>query len=851
LLRTLTTAAPELFQGAQVSVTQHRRNAAALRKLQERCSQLPAETIVKYMHSPPSDGTPPLKCTTSDRPGESIFNNEFVRNLNKILPVKKREASVELVVKFVAMFVHPTNDDGDVFTSRASIDPAETITDSLSSRFIEFLMHHLLKGFNAKDKLVRLRVCQLVALCVNSFGEIDEELYVTLKTKLYERIHDKESAIRVQAVIALCRLQNGEDEDEDMQDPSDGPNVTKTLLNIIRYDPSAEVRRAVLIHITKSPSSLPRILERSRDLDTNNRRFVYLKALKEIGDFRILSIEAREKLLSHGINDREPAVRQACIKLLSENWMEYANNNLIELLERLDVVNSTIAEPTLIALFTAHPDIPRTFEFTEEVWQNLTPETVFLIQVTLAFFEKEHLEDLLEAALPEVVKLAMYIQHFTQLFQNAEEDEQEVNCSFIVGQLLTIATRCDFADEMGRRRFLSLLREMLLIPEFPEAHIETIIDIILKISINERDFTQIIVEAIVDIRTSIEDDDEEANSQMDPEERQLELLLMRVKCLIISKLLLERCQERLRDNHAVFGLLNDLFIPAINESEAIIQELGLMCLAHCCYLDKSLAEDNTHAFVQAIRRGEGDIREKALMALSDLSLMYDIPSISQKLDQPLAIEATLLECVESPVATIQAIATEGIVRLLYCQKLSEPIQTLETLLFLYFHPVTEDNNRFRQCLTYFLQVYCYSAHDNQKLLQQVMIPTLNKLAKVQWGPSDSGKSTLIRIGQQLADWTDPRATVAAYQKVERATAGIDEGLHATIAIDALKSVLTDSKSARRTLIPLIRKLHIDEAAGETRLKSIMALILTIKQAGVIGDAPTRNALDKFEGTVVE
>ncbi|KAJ1955761.1 chromosome condensation complex Condensin, subunit G, partial [Dispira parvispora] len=285
MLSTLATVIPNIFNDSQRSGTQHRRNAIALRKLQERCGALAAEDVAQYM-AQRSEGCP-LVCASSQFPGESIFSHEFVRNLNKVLPVKRRESCAEWVMQFVANFVQYGHDiDLKQAAKRAEVEE-EDEEDTLTSRFTEFLMHHLLKGFNAKDKAVRQRVCQLVAMCVNSLGEIDEELYQELKERLFERIHDKEPAIRVQAVIALCRLQNGEEET-----PSgELDNVTKTLLNILRYDPSAEVRRAVLVSIAKTPLTLPRILERSRDLATVNRRFVYLKVMKEIGDFRILSID--------------------------------------------------------------------------------------------------------------------------------------------------------------------------------------------------------------------------------------------------------------------------------------------------------------------------------------------------------------------------------------------------------------------------------------------------------------------------------------------------------------------------------------------------------------------------------
>ena len=53
-------------------------------------------------------------------------------------------------------------------------DEAEETEESLAAgRFVEMFLRHLLKGIDAKEKFVRLRVCQLIALAMNSLGEIE------------------------------------------------------------------------------------------------------------------------------------------------------------------------------------------------------------------------------------------------------------------------------------------------------------------------------------------------------------------------------------------------------------------------------------------------------------------------------------------------------------------------------------------------------------------------------------------------------------------------------------------------------------------------------------------------------
>lgn len=45
--------------------------------------------------------------------------------------------------------------------------------ETVSSRFVESLLRHLLRGFTAKRIAVRIRCCQIVALSIGSMGEIE------------------------------------------------------------------------------------------------------------------------------------------------------------------------------------------------------------------------------------------------------------------------------------------------------------------------------------------------------------------------------------------------------------------------------------------------------------------------------------------------------------------------------------------------------------------------------------------------------------------------------------------------------------------------------------------------------
>ncbi|RIB00641.1 hypothetical protein C2G38_1139521 [Gigaspora rosea] len=142
--------------------------------------------------------------------------------------------------------------------------------------------------------------------------------------------------------------------------------------------------------------------------------------------------------------------------------------------------------------------------FDDIFWENLTTEGSFLVRVFCEYNKED--EGKLDEILPEVTRLAFYIQKYNN-FMNQASDEEQVNLAFIVCQLFLLAKLLDYGDEVGRRKMCSLLREMLMSSNILESHNESIVEIEKKISINERDFTRSMIEIITDIREGIEDDE--------------------------------------------------------------------------------------------------------------------------------------------------------------------------------------------------------------------------------------------------------------------------------------------------------------------------------------------------------
>ena len=74
----------------------------------------------------------------------------------------------------------------------------------------------LWQNHNAGERPVRFRVCQLVNKVLNAMGEdvaIDDDLYERIYHAMLQRLRDKLPVVRVQAVLAITRLQDPRDND--------------------------------------------------------------------------------------------------------------------------------------------------------------------------------------------------------------------------------------------------------------------------------------------------------------------------------------------------------------------------------------------------------------------------------------------------------------------------------------------------------------------------------------------------------------------------------------------------------------------------------------------------------------
>lgn len=512
-----------VFADSQKSTAGHRKLVVNLRKIQEACCY---EASGK-------------KGRQDDRFDEDDFNGEVVRCVLRILSIKKSETVGDRVVRFLGVFLRVASDKDNQLADQ---DPdATSLPETPTSRLSNAIFATLLQFLCAKDKVIRFRAVQITSHMINTLDTLDDQLFHVLRLALLKRIHDKEASVRMHAIYGLTRLAADVDEEEaeDSDDSDSGAaGVLEKLLILLQNDPSAEVRRSLLLNLPLVPKTLPYLLERARDQDPATRRALFARLLPALGDFRHLSLTHREKLLRWGLRDRDEAVRKATARLFRERWIEDcaalpaarassedaegadgdskkkdANqaadpsmDALLELLERIDVTNSAangVALEAMKEFWDGRPDYVSYATFGDAFWAELTPESVFVVRTFNDFCrdssrskdvrEAGKLMDMLEQKMPEVTRfgflLEMEIRKLVAAVQAAagggpdgdadeEAEEESVSREFVVEQMLAMAATFDYSDEVGRRKMFGLLRDAIAMPELPEEATRLVIEVL-------------------------------------------------------------------------------------------------------------------------------------------------------------------------------------------------------------------------------------------------------------------------------------------------------------------------------------------------------------------------------------
>ncbi|KAG1956791.1 condensin complex subunit 3 isoform X2 [Pimephales promelas] len=536
---------------------------------------------------------------------KSEFHEEFIRCLKYAMIIYTREPAVENVIdfvtKFAASFETPVNEE----TQEEEDDESE---------FLNFLFNFLLESHGANSHAVRFRVCQLVNKLLGSLSEnaqIDDDLCDRIHEAMLVRVTDKYPNVRIQAALALARLQDPND--------SDCPTI-KAYILLLENDSNPEVRRAVLSCIAPSAATLSKIYKRTRDVKEKVRKLAY-QVLAEKVHIRALSIAQRVSLLHEGLSDTADSVKEVIKTHLLPAWLRLLQGDVLQLLHKLDVENcAETAVTTLHAIFSmaSNPDelLQNGIRLDERkliTVDSLTCENVLYWRALCEFVKSKgnEGEELLEKLLPEAAIFADYLYSYLKSITPLSEEQRAdmtqlemVMTQEFVGQQLILLVGClDTSEEGGRKRMVAVLKEVLVMPNTPTSLIGLLVEKLIGILRDDAQKIQMVAEIISDVREPIFPVSEPVDEN---EKRRKQVRLAEVRVQIMeAKQTLEDCiscqdfsrAAELKDSISQLEeLKNQLALEASQPAENIKEqrveksdpETLLKCLTMCAGLFKQM-----------------------------------------------------------------------------------------------------------------------------------------------------------------------------------------------------------------------------------------------------------------------
>lgn len=165
-------------------------------------------------------------------------------------------------------------------------------------------------------------------------------------------------------------------------------------------------------------------------------------------------------------------------------------------------------------------------------------------------------------------------------------------------------------------------------------------------------------------------------------------------------------------------MLQSVILPAVKHTNSKIRIVGVKCLGLFCLLDREQAITHSMLLSQILKNDQTSIKLVALASLFDLILVFgvttftkdpleEVNSLSQSGIHPSSTNwliHLLADFMDSANSEIRTTTVEGFAKLFFSDVLNST-KVLSKLLTIYFHPLTNNDNRLRQCLTLFLNSY--------------------------------------------------------------------------------------------------------------------------------------------------
>ncbi|KAJ8910833.1 hypothetical protein NQ315_015568 [Exocentrus adspersus] len=616
----------EIFNQIQVTAAIHQKNAMILKKIYEN-----------------SDIT--------------LFASVFKKILSILLTTDGGNAFVERTMDFIASFCSILKPEAQ--PDEVHLD--ESLDDIEHPLVLEIILY-LLEASKLSNDGVRFRSCQLVNKILNQL--VGYEVSNTLCDKLEEclslRLHDPKNVIRQQAVLALHRLQ-------DPSNPQD--EIVLQLLRLMNSDSFTKVRLLCIQNIAGRADVVNHIIQRIRDVDINVRLAAYRRLSMVAG---MLKIYQKRHILHCGFLDTSDKVRECVTTHLIPKWLDHYEGNILLLMKsvRLDADEKDVEKTGILfeyilgTIFKTKPlkELREVLNLSDTKLlpiEKLNWENCCYWRTYVQFLsENEELEDELQEVLPELVIFSRYVKDRSPgtipVPKKRDGTVEFLEKQFILQQFFLIIKTYDFAEVTNRQCLNSLVCNILEKVDLMSNVVEVVVGCLENSipEINSR--CQFVSEIISEIMFPM---DAEA-AQIKEKEMEFELakLMVKINCLLEEQNIAvkeenyieaERIKKELTKVNAEYKQMknpldvvprqvqkrNDiptiikyldvaaglLLSPQITQLNAtlktlkndIIQELlihdndnvrakALRCYALCCIVDRDCASIGIHIFAAPI-----------------------------------------------------------------------------------------------------------------------------------------------------------------------------------------------------------------------------------------------------------
>ncbi|KAI8442196.1 hypothetical protein MSG28_005789 [Choristoneura fumiferana] len=465
----------QIFQNVQHNVVQHKKYAKEMTKLYKKTD-------------------------------EEAFRESFKNALMYLFTFGDTSTNVDRVIKFVATFCTTLDDEEE---------------------FLLFIINIIFDCQCVSGQSVRYRASQLLEAVLSALGEdasLDEDICNKLLVSQMQRLQDTRGAVRCRAALALQRLQDPKDPDDE---------VTRAYRFHMSCDPSASVRRKVLVkhpsylqfhraivtQIAKCTRNVPFVLERLCDVDEAVRRaaFMYIAAVNVtqlrvrqrvhtlkctrnvpfvlerlcdvdeavrraafmyIAAVNVTQLRVRQRVhtLKVGLSERSTRVRRVVEEILIPGWLSTFEGNIIDLLKAIRLDNAQdakdsqyVAAKLLESLFKRLPIsellvwLPTEKSLRLIPAEKLNKETAWYWRHLAEHLQRIDDDETLETVLPDLVVLTGYIRAIVESPCPSESEEPVAFSTrqYVLHELGCMLRVYDATDPAGRGALQTLISDVL------------------------------------------------------------------------------------------------------------------------------------------------------------------------------------------------------------------------------------------------------------------------------------------------------------------------------------------------------------------------------------------------------